>query len=714
MGLVDYISRDPHQQAVNISAYDEQFIVAKFDVIKRSAKRFLLYAENYVDFAARNPPTKSVINNPNSTNNLCSEFAPRNPEHSKSTQIDNPISELTINNLNFNPKIETTNIPHSLFALNRPTEQSLSNLNNFQRIATKFKNVYMMSQSTSDDETLMTVKQSTPSRVRFAEEGPSTAQTAPTTPITPATDTTATSPSVDDLYLDSFNFALSKIFSSSLMASLTTKDAILKEIRDCIPTDNEDRCKQTSPYIHSFWKDLHVKNGCACIDDRIALPHTIKDAYVDAIHATHPGTWGMTDMATHAWWPYMHRGIATKTAKCNPCVKIGKNLEPIIPANKWTPLKLCKVPNEEIQIDFGGPIYNEKNQEIYFRACIDRFSKFPSAEVFDRAIADNILKFLQEYVLLHGIPRAIRLDQARCQTGQQIKAFCSQNNIQLIEAPKYDHRAFGLVERLFQTIKNRFACCKTAAQNQFNVKASTNSIIYQLRICRQKTINISPFEAHFGRKANTPLSNMTTKPDPKSLTYKNILNKYLDLETVRWDELITDHNWMNDERSDIEIEVNKNRLGKEAMKRQKENTNKESRLISHPDVGQSMPRTEASLEVKLAKKRPRTKRSKKSLDGLYDVLAPGSSVIKSNEYTSVIKEPGKRDVTIRNSNLAKFGTKADRDTELQVYANRRPKLPTGKTTEELINHHAKESRKKLEGGKRMKHRKVADDVSTVS
>ena len=80
----------------------------------------------------------------------------------------------------------------------------------------------------------------------------------------------------------------------------------------------------------------------------------------------------------------------------------------------------------------------------------------------------------------------------------------------------------------------------------------------------------------------------------------------------------------------------------------------------------------------------------------------------------MFKEPGERDVTIRSSNLAKFGTKAERDTELQVYANRRPKLPTGKTTEELINHHAKESRKKLEGGKRMKHRKVADDVSTVS
>ena len=272
----------------------------------------------------------------------------------------------------------------------------------------------MMSQSNSDDETLMQVKQSTPSRVRIADEaGPSSAQVVTATPNTPTTDTTTvTSPSVDDLYWESFNFALSKSFSSSLMSSFTTKDAILKEIRDCILTEDEDRCKQISPYIHSFRKDLHVKNGCVCIDDRITLPHAIKNAYVDAIHATHPGTCGMTDMATHAWWPYMHRVIATKTAKCNPCVKIGKNLKSIIPAIKWAPLKLCKVPNEEIQIDFGGPIYNEKNQEIYFLAYINRFSKFATAEVFDRANADNILKFLQKFVLLYGIPRTIRLAQA--------------------------------------------------------------------------------------------------------------------------------------------------------------------------------------------------------------------------------------------------------------------------------------------------------------
>ena len=191
---------------------------------------------------------------------------------------------------------------------------------------------------------------------------------------------------------------------------------------------------------------------------------------------------------------------------------------------------------------------------------------------------------------------------------------------------------------LIQTIKNCLAFNKTVARNQFNLKASINSFIYQLRICRQKTINISPFEAHFGRKANTPLSNISTQPDPSSLTYKRILSKYLDMETVRWEELISEDKWDTEARSDIQLEQNKDKLSKDAVRRSNADPDNESRVIPHPDVGLAVPRTEASLTVKLAKKKPKSKRSKKSLYGLYEVLAPGSSVIKTVAYTSVIKE----------------------------------------------------------------------------
>ena len=73
-----------------------------------------------------------------------------------------------------------------------------------------------------------------------------------------------------------------------------------------------------------------------------------------------------------AFWPYMHRENLNEAAQCKPCTDIGKNLKPVVPASKWKPLLNCSEPNEEIQIDFGGPITIEKDQDIHFLACIDQ------------------------------------------------------------------------------------------------------------------------------------------------------------------------------------------------------------------------------------------------------------------------------------------------------------------------------------------------------
>ena len=62
----------------------------------------------------------------------------------------------------------------------------------------------------------------------------------------------------------------------------------------------------------------------------------------------------------------MHREILAKASDCVPCTDIGKNLKPIIPKSKWHPHKACHEPNEEIQIEFWGPITNEKDKDIYF------------------------------------------------------------------------------------------------------------------------------------------------------------------------------------------------------------------------------------------------------------------------------------------------------------------------------------------------------------
>ena len=52
------------------------------------------------------------------------------------------------------------------------------------------------------------------------------------------------------------------------------------------------------------------------------------------------------------------------------------------------------------------------------------------------------------------MPRFISLVQTK---RLQMKVFCYKINRDIMEAPVNDHRAFGLLERLLQTIKNRLA-----------------------------------------------------------------------------------------------------------------------------------------------------------------------------------------------------------------------------------------------------------------
>ena len=122
----------------------------------------------------------------------------------------------------------------------------------------------------------------------------------------------------------------------------------------------------------------------------------------------------------------MHREVLNNAMQCKACSEIRKNRKPIIPESKWKPLLNCSDPNEETQSAFGGPITSEKDQDIHFLACIDRFSKYPTVEVFDRANGPNVLIFLDDYIQIRGVPRNIRLDQAPCLVGYKVKKFCKQ------------------------------------------------------------------------------------------------------------------------------------------------------------------------------------------------------------------------------------------------------------------------------------------------
>ena len=106
-----------------------------------------------------------------------------------------------------------------------------------------------------------------------------------------------------------------------------------------------------------------------------------------------------------------------------------------------------------------------------------------------------------------------------------------------------------------------------------------------------------------------------------------------------------------------------------------------------------------------------SKRSKRDLRGLWETLAPGRTVVRTSDTPTVIKEPGVPEVSVRNSDIAKFGTRAERNTELWQYAQRRP-LPYEKITEEKIAEHTKDLKKKYRGEIKIRQLSTQSDAAS--
>ena len=109
---------------------------------------------------------------------------------------------------------------------------------------------------------------------------------------------------------------------------------------------------------------------------------------------------------------------------------------------------------------------------------------------------------MRSYIDMHGIPESIRSDQFSGFKGKTLKKFCSDLNIEQKFSPVGDHRGCGLVDGTIQTVKRRLEVMLLEENNK-SIKLCLRTIMRDLRWNKQKTIQVSPFQAHFGRLPKT-------------------------------------------------------------------------------------------------------------------------------------------------------------------------------------------------------------------
>ena len=319
--------------------------------------------------------------------------------------------------------------------------------------------------------------------------------------------------------------------------------------------------------------------------------------------------------------------------------------------------------------------------------------KIPHSETSNTCKRPKHRKILKE---IHRTTRCTTEHQTRPSPllkGNKVKLLCAKHNINLIYAPANDHRPIGLAERLIQTVKRRLGCIKfDPNQRPFHIKNALRDVSFELRICRKKYSKLSPFEAYYGRKPNTTLSNITTKPSKNNLSWTNTF-KYLDDNIIGDEELISEERWY-DEDLDSEAEVQEAKRQK--LEDAKSDNSEIPRIFTLPSTNIQQPLARQSPRLQLARRTLVAQRNKKQLQGIYEAIPEGAALVKTTDTTLTIKVPGQQDTVLnKKSDVARFGTADQRKIPLINFAARKTVCNPHKKLIDNMEQHAKEQRQKI-------------------
>ena len=154
---------------------------------------------------------------------------------------------------------------------------------------------------------------------------------------------------------------------------------------------------------------------------------SLKQLVINSLHQTQPGQSGMLQLPDLVWFPRIHREVTTKAQSCGNCIKKGKNLKPILPKQSLGILLKLSETNEEVQLDFAGPIpFREHKQNYYILVSVDLLTRYPHVQVFKVCDTQTALNYLEEYCRFYGIPRSLRCDQAQAFETRKSEIFCKK------------------------------------------------------------------------------------------------------------------------------------------------------------------------------------------------------------------------------------------------------------------------------------------------
>lgn len=210
------------------------------------------------------------------------------------------------------------------------------------------------------------------------------------------------------------------------------------------------------------------------------------------------------DLKKRLWWSQMKRQITQYVAKCDVCQRV--KAEHLKPAGTLQPLPIPEWKWEEVSMDFITRLPRTQTGFDSIWVIVDRLTKVAHfIPVKTTYSGDKLAElYLSSIICLHGVPKVIVSDRDPQFTSHFWKCLHKAMGTDLSYSSAYHPQIDGQTERVNQVLENVLQACVLSYSKNWEKCLPFAEFSYNNSF--QSSIQMSPFEALYGRSCRTPLN----------------------------------------------------------------------------------------------------------------------------------------------------------------------------------------------------------------
>lgn len=241
----------------------------------------------------------------------------------------------------------------------------------------------------------------------------------------------------------------------------------------------------------AFSDKLYEVDGLLMKEEKMVLPHSLRQQAVKLAHFSHPGMSTMKFLLRQGvWWPGMDKDVEDFVKSCPEC-------QLVTPKSIPNPIKFKNLPRnawEHISMDFSTA-----SQTSDWKALVltDHYSRFLVAIPMTKTDTDSVMKALNRVLQIYYVPKTILADNGPPFNSAELKRWLDQEwGVELQSATPLNPTENGLCERSMAGINKITAIAKLGKKNWSEALANY--------VCAYNTwphhvTKVPPAELMFGR-----------------------------------------------------------------------------------------------------------------------------------------------------------------------------------------------------------------------